>query len=602
MTGMPQIISNTSSTTTTNSSIWSEHKTKDGKVYYYNSITKKSVWEKPVEFLQKLAVETPWREYTTKEGKKYYYNAVTKQTTWAKPLEFDSTSKQTIKQDEPNQEENGQQKANKFLSGLGDSLATEGTNASPDFPFMTDQNETYLKFSSEQEAQEAFINLLKKTGVDESWSWEQTMRAIVNNKDYKSLRTHSQRKEAFEKYIKELKREGKLSRSERQTLHREKFEAAIRKHREIGVFTSWRKARRLLKNTLEFKNIENDKLREKYFLEYIEKLRKKERDARIEQELYCKKVYKELLHNIENITILTKWKEASRMINNSRKFIENKVGEIIPAYDRLKMFQEYISELERQHKAGVEANEKKERKNNRIARENFKLLLDSLYRKKTININAKWKDIFMDYFKSNTAYKEALENNINPMDMFFDYILLHKSQIEKQLIKVQNVLREKDIVLREPEQYDLFSDFIKSKDQFDTLTEVEKKYMFEKIVKKNITNGTYQKEEQKKDSKTIEELRKVIKKLYKSKKIHIEPSSTLESIKHALKDYEEYKKLNENDRLEAFALFIKKFEERKLKKKDTKNKKQNTKDSDDYNHHYTNNQKKQKVDKEEGEI
>ena len=31
--------------------VWSQHQTPEGKLYYYNSITRQSVWEKPVDFV-----------------------------------------------------------------------------------------------------------------------------------------------------------------------------------------------------------------------------------------------------------------------------------------------------------------------------------------------------------------------------------------------------------------------------------------------------------------------------------------------------------------------------------------------------------------------
>jgi pre-mRNA-processing factor 40 len=32
-----------------NQSDWTEHKAPDGRTYYYNSVTKQSLWEKPAE-------------------------------------------------------------------------------------------------------------------------------------------------------------------------------------------------------------------------------------------------------------------------------------------------------------------------------------------------------------------------------------------------------------------------------------------------------------------------------------------------------------------------------------------------------------------------
>ena len=30
--------------------MWSDHQTPDGKVYYYNKVTRQSIWEKPKDF------------------------------------------------------------------------------------------------------------------------------------------------------------------------------------------------------------------------------------------------------------------------------------------------------------------------------------------------------------------------------------------------------------------------------------------------------------------------------------------------------------------------------------------------------------------------
>ena len=39
--------------------MWSEHKTEAGKVYYYNSITKQSVWERPKDMDESPPAESP---------------------------------------------------------------------------------------------------------------------------------------------------------------------------------------------------------------------------------------------------------------------------------------------------------------------------------------------------------------------------------------------------------------------------------------------------------------------------------------------------------------------------------------------------------------
>src|SRR5579884_3866369 len=45
---------------------WTQHTTDDGRVYYYNEVTKQSSWEKPDELkteLEKKLSVCPWKEY-----------------------------------------------------------------------------------------------------------------------------------------------------------------------------------------------------------------------------------------------------------------------------------------------------------------------------------------------------------------------------------------------------------------------------------------------------------------------------------------------------------------------------------------------------------
>ncbi|XP_072962376.1 pre-mRNA-processing protein 40C isoform X2 [Typha angustifolia] len=81
--------------------VWTAHKTDSGAIYYYNSVTGKSTYEKPADFKgeierttaqsvpvswEKLA-GTDWTLVTTNDGKKYYYDTKTKVSSWQLPPE-----------------------------------------------------------------------------------------------------------------------------------------------------------------------------------------------------------------------------------------------------------------------------------------------------------------------------------------------------------------------------------------------------------------------------------------------------------------------------------------------------------------------------------
>ncbi|CAM9600346.1 unnamed protein product [Lampetra fluviatilis] len=73
-------------------SLWTEHKSPDGRTYFYNSDTKQSTWEKPLELKspgEMLVASCPWKEYKSDTGKPYFYNAQTKESRWTKPKELE---------------------------------------------------------------------------------------------------------------------------------------------------------------------------------------------------------------------------------------------------------------------------------------------------------------------------------------------------------------------------------------------------------------------------------------------------------------------------------------------------------------------------------
>ncbi|KAL1197689.1 Pre-mRNA-processing protein 40C [Cardamine amara subsp. amara] len=86
---------------------WTAHKSEAGVVYYYNSVTGQSTYEKPSGFegepnkepVQPIPVSmenlpgTDWALVSTNDGKKYYYNNKTKVSSWQIPAEVKDLGK-----------------------------------------------------------------------------------------------------------------------------------------------------------------------------------------------------------------------------------------------------------------------------------------------------------------------------------------------------------------------------------------------------------------------------------------------------------------------------------------------------------------------------
>jgi hypothetical protein len=54
-------------------------------------------------------------------------------------------------------------------------------------------------YTNVRDAEEAFIWLLKKIKVDETWSWDKVMRTIIMEPLYKALNTSAEKKNAYQK-------------------------------------------------------------------------------------------------------------------------------------------------------------------------------------------------------------------------------------------------------------------------------------------------------------------------------------------------------------------------------------------------------------------
>ncbi|KRT81263.1 hypothetical protein AMK59_5351, partial [Oryctes borbonicus] len=81
---------------------WSEHKAPDGRTYYYNSVTKQSLWQKPDALKtpsELLLSQCPWKEYTADNGKIYYHNINTKESRWVIPPELEEIKSKIVSEE-----------------------------------------------------------------------------------------------------------------------------------------------------------------------------------------------------------------------------------------------------------------------------------------------------------------------------------------------------------------------------------------------------------------------------------------------------------------------------------------------------------------------
>ena len=169
---------------------WTEHKTAEGKLYYYHKATNKTSWEKPevlkTEQERALgAAETAWKEFTASSGKKYYYNAETKVTTWEMPAEMQAAANAAARLAGA---------APAAASAPAAAAASGGAEATAP---ATAAAEAAAEAATDAQSKRQFSQLLDSANVNADMSWEEAMKLIINNPTYRVLKTLAERKAAF---------------------------------------------------------------------------------------------------------------------------------------------------------------------------------------------------------------------------------------------------------------------------------------------------------------------------------------------------------------------------------------------------------------------
>ncbi|KAL4002890.1 WW domain family protein [Acanthocheilonema viteae] len=196
----------------TTSDIWSEHTASDGRVYYYNKVTKQSSWQKPDELKspeeKKLAAAKLWREYKTPEGRPYYYNIETKETTWICPKDFDPAVVTKVKNgvelkgsDTSKIEPQGSGESELEKAMLATLKSLEQPNEQAGSTKEADAEDGKEEKDLKQKQSDKFRDLLRdkynEGKISSTSSWEQAMRYIQHDPRFRILNKVSEKKQLF---------------------------------------------------------------------------------------------------------------------------------------------------------------------------------------------------------------------------------------------------------------------------------------------------------------------------------------------------------------------------------------------------------------------
>lgn len=479
----------TSSKTAAAASPWTEYKNADGRSYWAHSVTKQSVWEKPDDLrtpFEKAMSKTPWKQYTSK-GRAYYVHSLTKETKWELPSELQDLKRQIEEEEEKKKREEEEEQAEREEEmkriEAGDQDHEAGSQAlvrnghhdqqngqretSPPHPADdNDDDADHLDaelgpppvvplggFPTLLDAERAFIYLLRKCRIDETHTWDVTMRKIITDPLYKALGSLAEKKSVWQRYQQELVN----TRQSREKEKLERLRPQVRKLFAAGgggggggsgggarvkPYTTFKTAESMFAGNRVWTSLRVED-RRKLLEEYTGELRRTKAE---EEETLRKRniaTVDELLHRLP-ITVSTRWREARELVITSPEFKHDEKLQMIEDVDIIILFEAYTHQLFKEHEENVrKANQARLRKA-RKARGGFRALLSEMELAGKLGARTKWKD-FLPLIESRPEYNDLLGMpGSSPLELWQDAVDDIGESVHSAVTKIKAALQGKD--------------------------------------------------------------------------------------------------------------------------------------------------------------
>lgn len=504
--------------------IWQEHRTPDGRLYYYNAATKVTQWTKPEEMMspaERALANQPWKEYTAEGGRKYWYNTETKTSSWempdvykralgttagtpttpATPSAFPTPGpggSQSFDQSRDSREPIGESRQLTF----GDNMRAQ--------QFVPASNDP--EYATAEEAEAAFVKLLKRSNVQPDWTWEQTLRAIVKDPQYRAIKDPRDRKMAFEKYCQDVISQDKERAKERLTKLRADFATMLKSHPEIKHYTRWKTARPMIEGETIFRSTSNEEERRHLFEDYIVELKKRHRE---EQSALRKSAMDGLIDLLPKLNLepYTRWSEAQEIISGTQPFQNDEKYQSLSKFDILSVFQNHMKAVERTFNDNRQAQKAKKFRKERQNRDAFLSLLSELKNDGKIKAGTKWKQIY-PLIEHDARYKAMIgQNGSTPQELFWDVVEEEERGLRGTRNDVMDVLHDKRFEVTPKTDFQDFLAVMKEDRRTANIDRDILKFIFERLQERRAKPPEEDRHSERQQRRAIDDLRSYMKRL-----------------------------------------------------------------------------------------
>ncbi|XP_057527372.1 pre-mRNA-processing protein 40A-like isoform X1 [Amaranthus tricolor] len=334
-------------------------------------------------------------------------------------------------------------------------------------------------YSSKQEAKDAFKALLDSVNVESDWTWEQAMRLIINDKRYAALRSLGERKQAFNEYLSQKKKQEAEERRAKNRKAREDFKKMLEESSELTSSTRWGKVVNMFGNDERFEAIERVRDREDIYEEFVADLEKKERAKAEEERQHNMFEYRKFLESCDFIKATSQWRRVKDRLEGDQRCSR------LDKMDQLKIFQEYVCDLEKeeeeQHRIQKEETRKAERRN----RDEFRKLMEGHVSDGILTAKTLWRE-YHAKIKDIPAYVAVSSNSSGstPKELFEDVAEELKKQYEEDRTRIKDAVKSEKVILSSTWTLEEFKAAIANELSSPEVSENNLKQVFEELLER----------------------------------------------------------------------------------------------------------------------
>ncbi|KAF9908607.1 hypothetical protein BX616_000076 [Lobosporangium transversale] len=427
-------------------------------------------------------------------------------------------------------------------------------------------NET-PEFATKEEAEEAFKNMLKETGVTSTWTWEQTMRAVVTNPMYRALKTTAERKAAFQEYVDERRIQEKQEDKARQQKQKQDFLDLLKSNEKITHASRYTTVSRLLADEPAFKAITDDRQRYRIFDGYVSELIRQEKEESRRKRKAGMAALLSILQSMDEITLTTRWAEAKDLLQENKEFKESDLIQSLSKVNRLTVYEDHIKHLEEKYDQNRARERTLRKRAERKRREAFKDLLNELKSKGQLNAKTYWMQIH-PLIKDDPRYQDILgQPGSTPMELFWDLVEDLDEKLYQDRKMVQDLLRNINYEILPESKFEEFQNLISKQAKVSHLTTDDLRLIFEQLLGKVLHHA---KEEKRRQEKLARKKAESFRSMLRSLNPAVTVESSWDDVRARAESTAEYAALETDEkRKEVFDRYIERLKERISKNYDS---------------------------------